>query len=362
LETLMYQALYRKWRPRTFDDVLGQEHVTGTLKRQVASGRLSHAYLFVGTRGSGKTSCAKILARAVNCEAPVNGNPCNECASCRGIDNGSVLDVMELDAASNNRIDNVRDIIDEAVYTPVSVKKRVYIIDEVHMMTPQAFGALLQILEEPPEHLLFIMATTEVYKVPTTIVSRCQRFSFRRLAADTVAGLLSAVAAAEGFALDAEASGILARLSDGSMRDALSLLDQCAAGGDVGAGTVRAALGLAGADNAARIVDAILDRDVARALETLDEVFWGGGDMAAVTGEMSRLLRDCLIAKLVPKAASGLLSGGYDAPLLEGLSKKAASAELYSCIEALSDTARDITRGMNGRMSAELSVIRLCER
>jgi DNA polymerase-3 subunit gamma/tau len=358
----MYQALYRKWRPRTFDDVLGQEHVTGTLKRQVASGRLSHAYLFVGTRGSGKTSCAKILARAVNCESPVGGNPCNSCASCTGIDSGAVLDVMELDAASNNRIDNVRALIEEAVYTPVSVRRRVYIIDEVHMMTPQAFGALLQILEEPPGHLLFIMATTEVHKVPPTIVSRCQRFSFRRLAADTIAGRLGAVAAAEGFALEAEAAEILARLSDGSMRDALSLLDQCAAGGeDIGAGAVRAALGLAGADNAARIVDAILDRDSARALQALDEVFWGGGDMAAVMGEMTRLLRDCLISKLVPKGASGLLTGGYGAALLESLSNKATGAELYGCMETLSDTARDITRGLNARMSAELGIIRLCE-
>ncbi|MBQ9938658.1 MAG: DNA polymerase III subunit gamma/tau, partial [Oscillospiraceae bacterium] len=197
----MYQALYRKWRPRAFDDVIGQDHITETLKRQVSSGRLSHAYLFVGTRGTGKTTCAKILSRAVNCENPIDGNPCNKCPSCLGIESGSILDVVELDAASNNGVDNVRALRDEAVYSPASVKKRVYIVDEVHMLSTSAFNALLKILEEPPEHLMFILATTELHKVPATILSRCQRFSFKRISPEEISGRLDFIASNEDFEL-----------------------------------------------------------------------------------------------------------------------------------------------------------------
>ena len=207
----MYQALYRKWRPRTFDDVVGQAHITETLKRQVATGRLSHAYLFTGTRGTGKTTCAKILARAVNCEHPVDGNPCNQCPACLGIENGSILDVLELDAASNNGVDQVRALRDEAVYTPAAVKKRVYIVDEVHMLSTQAFNALLQILEEPPEHLMFILATTEIHKVPATIKSRCQQFSFKRIHADEIAARLRYVAGQEDLQLTDEGADLMAR-------------------------------------------------------------------------------------------------------------------------------------------------------
>ena len=224
----MYQALYRKWRPRTFDDVVGQAHITDTLKRQVAAGRLSHAYLFTGTRGTGKTTCAKILARAVNCEHPVDGNPCNQCPACLGIENGSILDVLELDAASNNGVDQVRALRDEAVYTPAAVRKRVYIVDEVHMLSTAAFNALLKILEEPPEHLMFILATTELHKVPATIKSRCQQFSFKRILPGDIAQRLAYVAEQEGIDLTPEGAALLARLADGGLRDALSLLDQCA--------------------------------------------------------------------------------------------------------------------------------------
>ena len=227
----MYQALYRKWRPKTFDEVTGQSHITDTLKTQVASSRLSHAYLFTGTRGTGKTTCAKILARAVNCERPVDGNPCNQCPACRGILDGSILDVLELDAASNNGVDQVRALRDEAAYAPAAVKKRVYIIDEVHMLTPAAFNALLKIMEEPPEHLMFILATTELHKVPATILSRCQRFSFKRILPEDIVNRLEYVASQEGIDLPADGAALLARLADGGMRDALSLLDQCAVGG-----------------------------------------------------------------------------------------------------------------------------------
>ena len=217
----MYQALYRKWRPQTFADVIGQQHVTDTLRAQLQSGRLSHAYLFTGTRGTGKTTCAKILARAVNCEHPGNGDPCNECAACRGILDGSVLDVTEIDAASNNGVDNIRDLRDETRYTPAQVKKRVFIIDEVHMLSIGAFNALLKTLEEPPEHVLFILATTELHKVPATILSRCQRFDFRRIGAEDIARRLLDVAAGEGIELTEGAARLIARLADGAMRDAL---------------------------------------------------------------------------------------------------------------------------------------------
>ena len=203
---MAYTALYRKWRPQTFDDVVGQEHITTTLTRQITSGRLSHAYLFIGTRGTGKTTCAKILARAVNCEHPVNGNPCNECPTCLGIDNGSILDVTEMDAASNNSVDNVRALREEAVYAPTAAKYRVYIVDEVHMLSTAAFNALLKILEEPPEHLIFILATTELHKVPATILSRCQRYAFKRIAPEAIAERLQVIAKGEGFGLEPAAA------------------------------------------------------------------------------------------------------------------------------------------------------------
>ena len=224
----MYQALYRKYRPQTFDDVAGQQGVTQTLKNQIVSGRLSHAYLFTGTRGTGKTSCAKILAKAVNCENPIDGNPCNCCPACRSIDSGACMDVLEIDAASNNGVDNVRALRDDAIYTPSEVKMRVYIIDEVHMLSISAFNALLKIIEEPPEHLLFILATTELHKVPATILSRCQRFSFRRLLPEDIVDRLNYIAYQEHIELEADGAAFLARLADGGMRDAVSLLDQCA--------------------------------------------------------------------------------------------------------------------------------------
>ena len=263
----MYQALYRKWRPKTFSDVVGQEHVTETLQRQVAEGRLSHAYLFTGTRGTGKTTCAKILAKAVNCEHPENGNPCNKCQSCLGIESGGFLDVMELDAASNNGVDHVRALRDEAIYSPAQVKKRVYIIDEVHMLSIAAFNALLKILEEPPEHLMFILATTELHKVPATILSRCQRFAFRRILPREIVGRLNYIAEQEGIDLRPDGAELLAHIADGALRDALSLLDQCAAaGGTIDSAAVLDALGLAGNLQTAQLMDCVLRRDTKAAL------------------------------------------------------------------------------------------------
>ena len=210
----MYQALYRKWRPKTFDEVVGQEHITRTLKKQVETGRLSHAYLFVGTRGTGKTTCARILAKAVNCENPQNGNPCGKCASCRAIDEGTALDIVEMDAASNSKVEDVRSLREEVIYSPATLRKRVYIIDEVHMLSNSAFNALLKIMEEPPEHLVFILATTELNKVPATILSRCQKHSFKRIETSFISAQLMKIASAEGFMLQPDAAALLGRLSD----------------------------------------------------------------------------------------------------------------------------------------------------
>ena len=358
----MYQALYRKWRPRTFDDVVGQSHITETLKRQVASGRLSHAYLFTGTRGTGKTTCAKILARAVNCEHPVDGNPCNECDACRGIENGSILDVLELDAASNNGVDQVRALRDEAVYTPAAVRKRVYIVDEVHMLSTAAFNALLKILEEPPEHLMFILATTELHKVPATIKSRCQQFSFQRILPGDISARLHYVAEQEGIGLTPEGAGLLARLADGGLRDALSLLDQCAGtAGTVDEARILEALGLAGNLESARLMGRIAQRDSQGALEDLARLYSGGKDISTVLGELSALARDLLIRKTAPRSGSALLSGNWDETTMRGLSEHFTAPRLVWMLTVLQGVLADLPRSSNRRTDAELCLLRLCD-
>ena len=358
----MYQALYRKWRPRTFDDVVGQSHITDTLKRQVATGRLSHAYLFTGTRGTGKTTCAKILARAVNCEHPVDGNPCNQCPSCLGIESGSILDVLELDAASNNGVDQVRALRDEAVYTPAAVRKRVYIVDEVHMLSTAAFNALLKILEEPPEHLMFILATTELHKVPATIKSRCQQFSFKRTLPGDIAARLAYVAREEGIELRGEGASLLARLADGGLRDALSLLDQCAGpSGPIGEQEVLDALGLAGNLETARLMEQLGGGDTAGALETLARLYGAGKDVGSLLGELSALTRDLLIRKTAPQGGAALLTGGYDENTMRRLSNQFQTARLVQMLGLLQTTIADLSRSGNRRTDTELCLIRLCD-
>ena len=358
----MYQALYRKWRPRTFDDVVGQAHITETLKRQVATGRLSHAYLFTGTRGTGKTTCAKILARAVNCEHPVDGNPCNACPSCLGIESGSILDVLELDAASNNGVDQVRALRDEAVYTPAAVRKRVYIVDEVHMLSTAAFNALLKILEEPPEHLMFILATTELHKVPATIKSRCQQFSFKRISTGDIAARLAYVARQEGMELRGDAAELLARLADGGLRDALSLLDQCA-GPDrpIGEQEVLDALGLAGNLETAGLMERIGGGDTAGALETLARLYSAGKDVGSLLGELSALTRDLLVRKTAPQGGAALLTGGYDETTMRRLSNQFQTVRLVQMLGLLQTTIADLARSGSRRTDAELCLIRLCD-
>jgi DNA polymerase-3 subunit gamma/tau len=358
----MYQALYRKWRPKSFADVVGQEHITETLRRQAAQGRLSHAYLFTGTRGTGKTTCAKILAKAVNCQHPVDGDPCNQCPACLGIDNGSLLDVLELDAASNNGVDQVRALRDEAVYSPASVKYRVYIIDEVHMLSISAFNALLKILEEPPAHLIFILATTELHKVPATILSRCQRFAFKRLQPRDIAARLLYVARQEDMDLTEDAAGLLSRLSDGAMRDALSLLDQCgAAGGRIDGERVLDVLGLAGNVQTAELMDCLLRRDAQSALLLLDRLYSGGKDVGALLGELSALTRDLLIRMTAPEGGAALLSGGYDNSVMDGLSQGVSPTRLIFMASQLQSVSAGLPLSANRRTDAELCLLRLCD-
>ncbi len=358
----MYQALYRKWRPRSFDEVVGQEHITETLKRQIETGRLSHAYLFTGTRGTGKTTCAKLLARAVNCQSPVDGSPCNRCSACQGIENGSILDVLELDAASNNRVDDIRAILDEAVYAPAAVRKRVYIVDEVHMLSGQAFNALLQILEEPPEHLLFILATTEIHKVPATIKSRCQQFSFKRIRAEEICQRLRYVAGQEGIDLTDGGADLIARLADGGMRDALSLLDQCAgAGARVDEERVYDVLGLAGNLETAGLMDHIADGDAAAALEQLGRLYAGGREMSALVGELSSLVRDLLIRRAAPNSGSALMTGGFDETTLKRLEGRFDTPRLVQMLTLLQSTAADLARSANRRTDVELCLTILCD-
>jgi len=358
----MYQALYRKWRPKTFDEVVGQAHITETLRRQVAEGHTAHAYLFTGTRGTGKTTCARILAKAVNCLQPVDGAPCCQCEACRSIDEGRALDVTELDAASNNGVDQVRALREEAVYTPSVLRRRVYIIDEVHMLSTAAFNALLKILEEPPEHLLFILATTELHKVPATILSRCQRFAFKRILPRDMERQLLTIAQAESIDLTADGAEILARMANGALRDALSLLDQCrVAEGALNAAAVLDVLGLAGSVQTMELMRRILDRDTAGVLALFDKLYRGGKDIAATLGELSDLGRDLTILKAAPEGGADLLTGLYDRKSLAELGENQPmgrflylTATLQACCAALPDS-------FHPRTDAELCLLKLCD-
>lgn len=357
----MYQALYRKWRPQTFDQVVGQQHITETLKNQVRTGRLSHAYLFIGTRGTGKTTCARILAKAVNCEHPVDGNPCGVCPACRGISDGSVLDVVELDAASNNGVDNVRALREEAVFTPASVRKRVYIIDEVHMLSASAFNALLKILEEPPEHLMFILATTELQKVPATILSRCQRHSFRRIDTPDIAEYLEYIAKQESFKLSHEAAELIARLADGGVRDALSLLDQCSASATIDLEAVYSAMGLAGNRRTAQLMSGILDHDTDKTLRDFNSMWMDGKDPATLLTELSGLLRDTLMTHVAPKGARSLISGGYDDTTLGELSGRMTTEEIICAMETVQKYTASMRESTSPKTTAELCLVSLCD-
>ena len=358
-----YQALYRKYRPQTFDDVSGQMAVTQTLKTQLITGKMSHAYLFTGSRGTGKTSCAKILAKAVNCEHPDGGNPCNRCAACKAIDDGTCMDVLEIDAASNNGVDNIRDLRDDAVYTPSQVKKRVYIIDEVHMLSLSAFNALLKIIEEPPEHLLFILATTELHKVPATILSRCQRFSFRRISQEDIAARLQYVAYQENIDLDEAAARVIARLADGGMRDGLSLLDQCASAtvGELTAEAVYTCLGIAGERKCGQLLSSIAAHNTKEALQLFNQLYTDGKDLGAMLDELACLIRDLLVLKTAPGAGITMLSGVASDEEVKTLSAHLSSGELVRMMGLVQQTVADFSRSASRRMDAELCILEMAQ-
>ena len=358
----MYQVLYRKWRPQTFSDVVGQPHVTASLSGAVKNGRLSHAYLFTGSRGTGKTSCAKILAKAVNCEHPVNGNPCNACDTCRGIDNGSILDVIEIDAASNNGVDNIRDLREEANYTPTAAKYRVYIIDEVHMLSTGAFNALLKTLEEPPEHVKFILATTEVHKLPSTILSRCQRFDFKRIEPQDIAARLLYVANEEGIALTEDGARLIARIADGAMRDALSLLDRCAAyGGEITEAVVSDAAGLAGREYLFALTEAVAARDSAKTLSLLNDLYNNACNMERLLADLLSHFRNMMLARSVPNYKDLIVCPQAELETIAVQAQSFTLARILSAMDMLNETAVRLKAGANGRTAVEMALLRLAD-
>ena len=356
----MYQVLYRKYRPQVFSDVVGQDHITRTLQQELQSGKLSHAYLFTGSRGTGKTTCAKILAKAVNCLHPVDGNPCNECEVCRGIDSGAILDVVEIDAASNNGVDNIRDIRDEANFAPVNCRYRVYIIDEVHMLSIGAFNALLKTLEEPPAHVKFILATTEVHKLPVTILSRCQRFDFHRVSPEAMLARMQTVAAQEGFTLDADAGMLIARLADGGMRDALSTLDQCIGRSrHVTAQLVTDVAGITGKDHLFRLADAIAAHDAAAAIEQLSDLHAKSVDMERLCADLVQHFRNLMIVKTVRRAESVLICTADELAQYRAQGTSFTLETLLYAIDLLQETAVTMKKGVNRRIEMELALLRL---
>ncbi|HBL40667.1 MAG TPA: DNA polymerase III subunit gamma/tau [Ruminococcaceae bacterium] len=357
----MYRALYRKWRPNQFADVVGQQHITQTLRNELTANKTAHAYLFTGSRGTGKTTCAKILAKAVNCEHLIDGNPCNECEVCKGIDSGAILDVVEIDAASNNGVDNIRDLREEANYTPVRAKYRVYIIDEVHMLSIGAFNALLKTLEEPPEYVKFILATTEVYKLPATILSRCQRFDFKRIEPDDIADRLETVAQGEGIALDREAGLLIARVADGALRDALSLLDQCAGQSDtVTPQLVSRVAGLTGREHLFRLAECIRSSDCAGALTIINELHTVSCDMERLCTQLIDHYRNLMIIRAVNHPSGLIVCTSSELKMLEEQANGYTLEGIMHILNVLEDAAASMRKGTNRRIEAELAFVKLC--
>ena len=347
--------------PKTFEDVTGQPQVTQTLKQELVAGRIAHAYLFTGSRGTGKTTCAKILAKAINCLNPIDGEPCGTCEICRGIDEGSVTDVVEIDAASNNGVDNIRMLREEAGFTPAMAKYRVYIIDEVHMLSIGAFNALLKTLEEPPAHVVFILATTEVHKMPATILSRCQRFEFKRISPDDSAQRLCYIAREEGADLDDEAALLIARLADGALRDALSILDLCiGVSNHVTTEVVCSTVGIVGREHLYQLVDAAASQNSAKALELIDQLYRGSKDMARLCEELSVYFRNMMLIKTMKDARAFIPVSEEE---FQSLTKQALSLSLTAILHGL-DTIQDalekIYRGANARITFEMTMIQLC--
>ena len=361
-EVPMYQVLYRKYRPRVFADVYGQDHVTSTLKNEIKEGRISHAYLFTGSRGTGKTTCAKILAKAVNCPNAVDGEPCNTCEICKGLDSGTIYDVVEIDAASNNGVDNIRDLREEVNYTPTRGKYRVYIIDEVHMLSTGAFNALLKTLEEPPAHVIFILATTEVHKLPATILSRCQRFDFKRIQPETMAVRLQQVAGLEGMELAPDAATLIARIADGALRDGLSILDQCAGRSkQITAQLVSEVAGLAGREALYRLSDAVLARDSSAAVEELAQLHENSYDMERLCVEMINHFRNFMMVKTVKKSRELIICTDDEYKHIEESTGQFTLAQILRGLDLFQSTLVKIKGGATPRIEMEMAFIRLCE-
>lgn len=356
----MYQVLYRKYRPKCFSDVVGQEHITKTLQTEIETGKLSHAYLFTGSRGTGKTTCAKILSKAVNCLNPQNGNPCGECEICKGIDSGAIMDVTEIDAASNNGVDNIRDIRDEASFAPVNCKYRVYIIDEVHMLSMGAFNALLKTLEEPPAHVKFILATTEVHKLPVTILSRCQRFDFKRVNTAAMMSRMKYISEKEGFTLTDDGASLIARLSDGGMRDALSLLDQCT-GRDrpIDSSLVAEVAGITGKDHLFSLADAVAEKNSARCLDIIDSLHSSSFDMERLCSDLINHFRNLMIVKTVKDAGNILICTAEEIDAYKNQSGKFTLEAILNIIDLLQSSLSNIKKGVNRRIEMEMTLIRM---
>lgn len=358
----MYQVLYRKYRPKVFSDVYGQDHVTSTLKNEIKNGRVSHAYLFTGSRGTGKTTCAKILAKAVNCEHNVDGEPCNECEVCKGLDNGSIYDVVEIDAASNNGVDNIRELRDETNYAPSRGKYRVYIIDEVHMLSTGAFNALLKTLEEPPAHVIFILATTEVHKLPATILSRCQRFDFKRIQPETMAVRLKEVAGLEGLSLDDDAAVLIARIADGALRDGLSILDQCAGRSkEINSDLVSEVAGLAGREAMYKLSDCIANSDSNTAMSIISDLYQNSFDMERLCVEMINHFRNFLVAKTVRKSRELIICTDDEYNTILEASKNFTVESIVFALDLFQNTLVTIKGGASARIEVEMVFIKLCE-
>ncbi|MBQ8868364.1 MAG: DNA polymerase III subunit gamma/tau [Oscillospiraceae bacterium] len=357
----MHKALYRKWRPQIFEDVIGQDYIVTVLKNQIASGKIGHAYLFTGSRGTGKTTCAKIFSKAVNCLNHNNGDPCLECDNCKSIQNGSAIDVVEIDAASHTGVDNIREIIEESVYLPAVCKYRVYIIDEVHMLSTSAFNALLKIMEEPPAHIIFILATTEVHQVPVTIISRCQRFDFSRIEDSLIVEQLMKVADGEGINLESDAAAVIARLADGGMRDALSLFDQCASfDNNVTREVVSSVSGQADRSFILKIADAVINENAAEAVSLAAKAHSGSLSFSFIVSELTALYRDIMIAKSVGTKKVELFPVGSDLELIADYAEKMPLSQIMFCLDTLSEALNTIGKSSYPNILFEQCLIRLC--
>ncbi len=358
-----YRALYRKWRPMRFDDVIGQNQVSDTLRGSVRSGRIAHAYLFCGTRGTGKTSTAKIFSRAVNCENPIDGEPCNECPTCRGILDGSILDVYEMDAASNGGVENIREIRDEVIYTPAGCKYKVYIVDEVHMLTDQAFNALLKTLEEPPSHVIFVLATTEPHKIPQTVLSRCQRFDFRRIGIDDIAKRIEHITKAEGIEITPDAAELVAELGDGSMRDAISVLDRCAGFGAEKLTTdkISEIVGIIALKKLFEIGDAVASDDTKNALKLSGEILGAGGEPQTLLEDLVEHFRNLLICKATDDPMQLLEKTSLATDKYINQAEKFSTERLMYCVKVAGEYLSQSKWMSNPKVAVEMAMVKLCD-